>query len=1350
MHLVNYTEIDRRAGQPAKGQSAFEKVKVKQGMKTKTRKRLIALLTAVTVLFWLPAAALNEELPEEAVPVVEEQAAEPAEQQQEETPVEAPAAAPAEAPTETVTEAPAEAPAEVPAEIPAEAPTEALAEAPAEAPTEAPAAAPAEALTEETVTTAPEAKTEEKAEEKTEEEKEESAAEKTPAAPALVETTIDGIKITLTVSEGTAPSVRKISDDAMTARVEGSFAPKAEDGQTLRARHLLLKVSGGMEGGKIKVRMEKAGLKKWKQDAGEGAAVNAIVAKVDSAKAEKISAGINWETNEITFDAPADAVVDVFLTAVVTEHTEEKTEESEEAEEKPEQTEETETKEETAEAPAAEELKEEEPEAEGQLAAEEQDAADQPEEPAQADESTQPEEPAATEETGEPEPAEVPAPEPVAFDQSAVVDGVKISVSATPGVFPAGAKLSVRRITAAEQAKVDQAIDRAQDDRTQVAVSYSFDITILDESGNELQPADGQTVNVSFSLAEVADTNLQTTVYHMEEQADGTLNAEKLNTQETGETVTAESDGFSTYTLTLTYEARSFSVIANSSIAVSELTGAVGLAGTPTAATLAAAEAGKGVSLTGSSPNWTVSAAAQAASAEQTLVVTLNNVDFNILLSVFEQQQETTPLDYLDEKGVTQTWTGGYADVKSSTWQAAGGFSGWWAVDGEVVLEQRVMVYGDVKLVLRDGCSLKANGGIQVSPGSSLTIYSQGKKTGALTAASREPDGNARATGAAIGGAYSTAGKGNAGTINIIGGVITATSGAPGCAGIGGGTDGTATVTIAGGTVNATGNGNGAGIGGIKDGTKVTVSGGSVTAKGGNDGGVAITGREGTTATLQNGAAEEERDPNLTYAPDGTVYDPSTPEVDRTGTFASSATDPFANLRREYYNADLEKLYTPVRTPRHTTSATNLQQTGPGSQGTVEEQLKGKNVILITVNGAHDGSEVFPILNNWGITYSNHPADQAGSEEDILLTGMPENGTGTAAELIASFGFAPVPDGVLSKETSGPMAVTNEQAVLEALNWILTDGSSLNAENKPFFMSLQLNGGQAEKAGPVTAIPPEKQNKEKMQGKQDKPSAKNDHLPQGMPGHEGPAGKRDTAASQAAEADSNGPAGPWDTGVGQTEETESAGPAGPWETGSNQAEDTQSAGPAGPWDTGAGQTEDTQSVSPAGPWDTGSSQAENIESNGPAGPWDTGVDQAENTELTGPALPGEAAVYQAGPGGVGAATQTDLEAADVQAPEPGSTRDIDECLTMLIDTIRQNGLLGRTVIILLDRADHQTIIIHPDLAGGTVIAEETADRDILATILALGVRDNGVTLPLPAGLKGKDLLSLVGSADVQQ
>ena len=575
---------------------------------------------------------------------------------------------------------------------------------------------------------------------------------------------------------------------------------------------------------------------------------------MDNHKTEKISAGVRWDADEVSFDADADTVADLLLTAVITEA--------------------------PAETPT---------EAPAETLTETPGAV-----PTEAPTETLTETPAtvpteAPTETPTEAPAAEPAPEPAAFSQSAVVDGVKISVSAAPGVFPAEARLSVTRITSAQQAQVDKAIDRAQDEKTQVAASYSFDIKILDENGNELQPAEGQTVNVAFSLAEVDNPNLQTTVYHMEEQANGSLNAEKLSVQEAGGTVTAQSDGFSVYTVTFTYEERQFAVLPDTAIPVNELVSTVGLTGTPTAVGLeASAEAGKGLTLTGEAPNRSVQAAAQSASAAQKLTVTLQGVNFEILLAVSEQKPESVSLDYLDEKGRKQSWTGGYADARGATWQSSAGFSGWYAVSGNVTTEQRITVYGDVKLVLTDGAVLKANGGIQVSPGSSLTIYCQSGKTGSLTATSREPAGDQRATGAAIGGAYSTQGKGNAGRIRIVGGVITATSGAPGCAGIGGGTDGSATVTIDGGTVKAAGCGAGDGIGGRAEATVVTVNGGSVTATGGADGGAGITGRQGATVTekkddaKQDEEKEDEKDPNVEYAPDGSVYNPETADTKTT------------------------------------------------------------------------------------------------------------------------------------------------------------------------------------------------------------------------------------------------------------------------------------------------------------------------------------------------------------------------------------------------------------------------------------------------------------------------------------
>ena len=137
----------------------------------------------------------------------------------------------------------------------------------------------------------------------------------------------------------------------------------------------------------------------------------------------------------------------------------------------------------------------------------------------------------------------------------------------------------------------------------------------------------------------------------------------------------------------------------------------------------------------------------------------------------------------------------------------------------------------DVRLILRDGCTLTASKGILIPDGACLTIDAEGTGTGRIEAAG---DGNA-----AIGGAGSEVG----GAVIINGGIINASS--TDDAGIGGGLGGTAgPVTINGGTVTASST-NGAGIGGGYSGTAgpVTINGGTVTASsnygagigGGND-----------------------------------------------------------------------------------------------------------------------------------------------------------------------------------------------------------------------------------------------------------------------------------------------------------------------------------------------------------------------------------------------------------------------------------------------------------------------------------------------------------------------------------
>ena len=191
-------------------------------------------------------------------------------------------------------------------------------------------------------------------------------------------------------------------------------------------------------------------------------------------------------------------------------------------------------------------------------------------------------------------------------------------------------------------------------------------------------------------------------------------------------------------------------------------------------------------------------------------------------------------VSYIDANGDEQTCDSATVVTESSIeWTG-----GWYVVKGNVTIDQRITVTGSVHLILKDGCNLTVNGGINVTDTNSLTIYGQENGTGALTA-------NGGFLQAAIGG-YNYSGGGN---ITINGGTVTATGGQS-AAGIGGDFAGVGdTITINGGIVKATGGsdgfGGGAGIGGggqSSNATRIKITGGVIIAEGGSNGAAGIGG----------------------------------------------------------------------------------------------------------------------------------------------------------------------------------------------------------------------------------------------------------------------------------------------------------------------------------------------------------------------------------------------------------------------------------------------------------------------------------------------------------------------------
>lgn len=171
--------------------------------------------------------------------------------------------------------------------------------------------------------------------------------------------------------------------------------------------------------------------------------------------------------------------------------------------------------------------------------------------------------------------------------------------------------------------------------------------------------------------------------------------------------------------------------------------------------------------------------------------------------------------------------------------------TGWYAVMGEVTIDERIVVQdnANVNIILCDGAEMNNSRGLTVNEGSSLTFWGQSNGDGLWLVQDYLWNGEDLnfAGYAAIGGTPNH----NSGNITINGGTIEAWGGLN-AAGIGGGSKGGATVTINGGKVTAFGGFfdtqisppiGGAGIGGgmtpMDKNVNITINGGVVDAKAG-------------------------------------------------------------------------------------------------------------------------------------------------------------------------------------------------------------------------------------------------------------------------------------------------------------------------------------------------------------------------------------------------------------------------------------------------------------------------------------------------------------------------------------
>ncbi len=263
--------------------------------------------------------------------------------------------------------------------------------------------------------------------------------------------------------------------------------------------------------------------------------------------------------------------------------------------------------------------------------------------PAEDEENTGSEEDSIAEKEDE-ESSEEEAEDYPAFEETVRIDGVKITVSAEEGVFPEDASLSVKKVTSTQEKKAKEAVEEERDEDHTVAVSYTYDIKVLDADGEEIQPADESKVKVSFCMDEAEDDNLTANVYHITEENDGELVAEKLETETEGDTVIAETDGFSLYTVEFTYEEKQYVLQGNSEVELTEILKAVGLSGDVTKVTVSDSTLFSAEKDTDGA--WIV-AAHKAFSSEEWMKVTINGVAYEIIV--------TDEIDYDGSKDINFT-----------------------------------------------------------------------------------------------------------------------------------------------------------------------------------------------------------------------------------------------------------------------------------------------------------------------------------------------------------------------------------------------------------------------------------------------------------------------------------------------------------------------------------------------------------------------------------------------------------------------------------------------------------------------------------------------------------------------
>lgn len=131
-----------------------------------------------------------------------------------------------------------------------------------------------------------------------------------------------------------------------------------------------------------------------------------------------------------------------------------------------------------------------------------------------------------------------------AFSAEKTVDGVKVKVTADANVFPEGTTMEVKKVTLTSTEK--NLISKKQDNDQTAIRQYSFDITMKNKDGEEIEP-DTSKGKVKVTFENELVKNFTTNVYHL----DDNKQVDKLKLTKSKDKVTGETTGFSTYYIEL-------------------------------------------------------------------------------------------------------------------------------------------------------------------------------------------------------------------------------------------------------------------------------------------------------------------------------------------------------------------------------------------------------------------------------------------------------------------------------------------------------------------------------------------------------------------------------------------------------------------------------------------------------------------------------------------------------------------------------------------------------------------------------------------------------------------------------